>query len=120
MYNVPNLLSDTVYIGEHDEDSKPINTFYKLTKKKKQYSIWILQIQLGNIDTEKTILMPGSKYVTFKSVLAKLHRSLINFMLDVNSKEHNFEEVCPPVRKIWIIEVWSGAGSSYKWWRSSL
>jgi hypothetical protein len=34
MYNGPNLLSDTVHIGEHDKDSKPINTFYKLTKKK--------------------------------------------------------------------------------------
>jgi seryl-tRNA synthetase len=34
MYNGPNLLSDTVHIGEHDKDSKPINTFYKLTKKR--------------------------------------------------------------------------------------
>ena len=27
MYHVPNLLSDTVHIGEHDEDRKPIKHF---------------------------------------------------------------------------------------------
>ena len=118
MYNVLNFLLDIVYIGKHDEDSKPIKYFSKLTKK--QYSIWILYKQLGNINIEKKVLMLGSRYVTFKFALAKLHRFLINFMLDVSSKEHNFEEVCPPIRKIWIIEVWFGAGSSYKWWRSSL
>ena len=48
------------------------------------------------IDYKKAIKISGSRFSILKSDLAKLHRGLINFLLDNNSLEFGFEEYVVP------------------------
>jgi seryl-tRNA synthetase len=51
---------------------------------------------LGVIDFKRAAKMSGSNFVLFKGEGARLERALINFMLDMHTKEHNYQEVFPP------------------------
>ena len=49
------------------------------------------------IDFETSIKLSGSRFVILKSKIALLERALINFMLDVHTKEFNYTEISPPL-----------------------
>lgn len=52
--------------------------------------------QLGGIDFESATKITGSRFVVLKGGIAKLHRALIQFMIDVHTNEHGYEEVYVP------------------------
>ncbi len=52
---------------------------------------------LDIIDFKRAAKLSGSHFVLFKRVGALLERALINFMLDVHTREHGYNEVFPPV-----------------------
>ena len=52
--------------------------------------------KLGLMDFEQTAKMSGSRFVTLKGKIAKLEQALINFMIDLHTKEHGYELVSPP------------------------
>ena len=52
--------------------------------------------QLGGIDFESATKITGSRFVVMKGGIAKLHRALIQFMLDVHTIEHGYQEVYVP------------------------
>ena len=49
------------------------------------------------MDFEQTAKISGARFVTLKGQLAKLERALGQFMLDVQTEEHGFTEVNPPL-----------------------
>ena len=49
------------------------------------------------IDFKRAAKLSGSHFVLFKRAGALLERALINFMLDVHTREHGYNEVFPPV-----------------------
>ncbi len=51
---------------------------------------------LGELDFELAAKITGSRFVVMKNNLAKLHRALIQFMLDVHTTEHAYQEVSVP------------------------
>ena len=51
---------------------------------------------LNGIDMEAASRIAGSRFSVLKSDLAKLHRSLIHFMLDTHINEHYYQEVYVP------------------------
>ncbi len=51
---------------------------------------------LGMMDFEVAAKITGSRFVVMSSVLARLHRALIQFMLDVHTAEHGYEETYVP------------------------
>jgi len=53
--------------------------------------------QRGLIDFERAAKMTGSHFPLFAGAGARLERALINWMLDVHTKEHGYTEVSPPV-----------------------
>ncbi|OGX36883.1 MAG: serine--tRNA ligase [Omnitrophica WOR_2 bacterium RIFCSPHIGHO2_02_FULL_50_17] len=53
--------------------------------------------QLDIIDFKRAAKLSGSHFVLFKRAGALLERALINFMLDVHTREHGYTEVFPPV-----------------------
>ncbi|HEX8233082.1 MAG TPA: serine--tRNA ligase [Caulobacteraceae bacterium] len=52
---------------------------------------------LGLMDFEAAARMSGSRFVVLKGELARLERALGQFMLDLHTREHGYEEVHPPL-----------------------
>ncbi|HEU5181703.1 MAG TPA: serine--tRNA ligase [Candidatus Polarisedimenticolia bacterium] len=51
---------------------------------------------LGILDFERAAKIAGARFCLYKGAGARLERALINFMLDVQTKEHGYTEVLPP------------------------
>ncbi|MCX5750846.1 MAG: serine--tRNA ligase [Candidatus Saganbacteria bacterium] len=53
-------------------------------------------VALGILNFEQGAKVSGARFVNLVGMGAKLERALINFMLDVHTKEHGYTEVMPP------------------------
>ncbi len=53
--------------------------------------------QLGLMDFEVAAKLSGARFVVLKKGLARLERALGQFMLDVHTSEHGYDEVAPPL-----------------------
>jgi seryl-tRNA synthetase len=52
--------------------------------------------KLGGLDFEAATRMSGSRFVVMKAQVARLHRALAQFMLDLHTREHGYTEVYVP------------------------
>jgi seryl-tRNA synthetase len=52
---------------------------------------------LGLMDFEAAARMSGARFVVLKGALARLERALGQFMLDIQTREHGYLEVSPPL-----------------------
>ena len=52
--------------------------------------------ELGILDLERAAKITGARFALYWGLGAKLERALINFMLDVHTREHGYTEVLPP------------------------
>ncbi len=52
---------------------------------------------LGLMDFEAAAKLSGARFVVLKGALARLERALLQFMLDLHTREHGYEEINPPV-----------------------
>src|SRR4051812_41940381 len=57
---------------------------------------WELGPALGILDFERATKMSGSRFSVLMGAGARLERALINFMLDLHTREHGYVEVEPP------------------------
>ena len=57
---------------------------------------WDLGAELGILDLERAAKITGARFAVYWDLGAKLERALINFMLDVHTREHGYTEVLPP------------------------
>ncbi|MGH8504031.1 MAG: serine--tRNA ligase [Gammaproteobacteria bacterium] len=55
-----------------------------------------LGARLDGMDFEAAGKITGSRFVVMRGALARLHRALIQFMLDVHTREHGYDEVYVP------------------------
>ena len=58
---------------------------------------WDLGVALGLIDFERGAKISGSGFIVFRGKGARLVRALMNFMLDLHTSEHGYEEAWVPV-----------------------
>ena len=94
---IPNLPSNDVPIGKNEEDNPVIRTWGE----PKKFSFtpkphWELGEKLELFDFERGAKISGSGFPLYTGRGAKLQRALIQFMLDLHTKEHGYNEVCPP------------------------
>ena len=52
---------------------------------------------LGLMDFDAASKLSGARFVVLKGALARLERALMQFMLDLHTREHGYEEINPPV-----------------------
>ena len=52
---------------------------------------------LGLMDFDAAAKLSGARFVVLKGALARLERALEQFMLDLHTQEHGYEEINPPV-----------------------
>jgi len=57
---------------------------------------WDLGETLGLVDFERGVKMSGTRFYVLKGAGAALHRALINWFVDVGTREHGYTEVYPP------------------------
>ncbi len=57
---------------------------------------WDLGAQLGILDLDRAAKVAGARFAVYWGLGARLERALINFMLDLHTKEHGYQEVLPP------------------------
>ena len=98
LYIMPNLALEDVPIGKDERSNKLISKNGRIKSfsfKTKSHA----EIGLKNnqIDFDTSIKLSGSRFVVLKDKFALLERALINFMLDIHSKEFEYVEVSPPL-----------------------
>lgn len=94
--NLPNLANEAVPVG--DESDNVIQRYWGEPRKFDFEAMphWELANTLDIIDFERGSKIAGSGFILYKGLGARLERSLINWMLDVHTREHNYVEVYPP------------------------
>ena len=57
---------------------------------------WDLGPELGILDFERGAKLAGARFTVSRGAGARLERALINFMLDLHTREHGYVEMLPP------------------------
>jgi len=97
LLNIPNLPHQTVPEGKNSEDNLEIRKFGE--KPKFSFSPqphWEIGKRLGILDFERAAKIVGSRFALYFGAGARLERALINFMLDLHTRERGYQEVIPP------------------------
>ena len=97
LLQMPNLPQPTVPLGTDEKD----NVLVRSWGKPKRFDFepaphWKLGESLGIIDFERGVKLSGTRFYVLKGLGAHLQRALINFMLDLHTTEHGYQEVYPP------------------------
>lgn len=98
LYSLPNVPQADVPIGEDEDDNVEIRRWGEATEPafhpKEHFE---LGENLGLMDFEQSVKISGSRFVVLKGALARLERSLAQFMLDVHTKEFGYTEISAPL-----------------------
>jgi len=94
---LPNLLSDEVPDGLTEDDNQQISVWGDIpTFDFEPLDHTELGEKLGELDFAMSAKLSGSRFVVMRSGIAKMHRALIQLMLDTHSNEHGYEETYVP------------------------
>jgi seryl-tRNA synthetase len=94
---LPNIPHESVPVGKDEIENKEIRKWGEPRQfdfEPKSHDE--IGTQLGIMDFERAAKISGARFVVMKNWGARLERALINFMLDLHTKEHGYEEVFPP------------------------
>jgi seryl-tRNA synthetase len=95
--SIPNILDDSVPEGKDENDNKIVREWGK----KPEFSFepqphYEIGTKLGILDFERGVKLSGARFYIYRGLAAKLERAIINFMLDLHTKEHGYEETFGP------------------------
>ncbi len=94
---IPNLADPDVPVGATDEQNVEVRRMgdpprFDFPPK----AHWDLGPPLGILDLERATKITGSRFPLLAGAGAQMERGLINFMLDIHTKEHGYKEIVPP------------------------
>jgi seryl-tRNA synthetase len=94
---IPNLQDDSVPVGKSEADNVEVRRWgappqFDFTPKPH----WELGEELGVLDLARAAKLTGARFAVYWDMGAKLERALMNFMLDLHTREHGYTEVLPP------------------------
>ena len=94
---LPNLPHESVPVGKSSADNPEVRRWgtppaFDFEAK----SHWEIGPALGILDFERATRMSGARFSVLAGAGARLERALINFMLDVHTREHGYQEMEPP------------------------
>lgn len=94
---LPNKLHRTVPVGKGAEDNQVLRTWGERREFKfKPKEHWELGETLGILDFERAGKVAGARFAFLRAAAARIERGLIQFMMDVHSRDHGYEEMIPP------------------------
>jgi len=94
---IPNVPNESVPVGRSSDDNVEIRRWGQ----PRQFDFepkahWDLGPELRILDLERAAKVTGARFAVYWGIGAKLERALINFMLDLHTREHGYTEVLPP------------------------
>lgn len=95
--SMPNIPHESVPVGKDEQDNQEVRRWGEPTVlgfPAKSHDE--LGEALGQMDFALAAKITGSRFVVMKGQLARLHRALIQFMLDVHTQEHGYQEIYVP------------------------
>jgi seryl-tRNA synthetase len=93
LYDLPNLLDASVPDGGDESANQEVRRWGKpqsfdFTPKD--------HVDLGLLDFEAAAKISGARFVVMRGGLARMHRALIQFMLELHTREHGYTEIYAP------------------------
>jgi seryl-tRNA synthetase len=95
--SIPNICNDDVPKGNDDADNVEIRKWG--TKPEFSFSPkthWEIGEDSGILDFERAAKLSGARFALLKGFASRMERALTNFMLDLHTQKHGYEEVLPP------------------------
>ena len=97
LLEIPNLPHPTVPAGKDASANKVVREWgEKPQLAGKPLDHVVLGEKLKILDLERATKLSGSGFICFTGAGAKLERALINFMIDLHTRDHGYTEVSPP------------------------
>ena len=94
---VPNIPHESVPVGKSAENNVEVRRWGQPpTFNFEPKAHWDLGPELRILDLERAAKITGARFAVYWGMGAKLERALINFFLDVHTREHGYTEVLPP------------------------
>jgi seryl-tRNA synthetase len=97
LLTVPNLPHSSVPVGKDSSDNVEVRRWGEIPKfdfEPKPH--WDIGEELGILDFKSGAKIAGARFTLYWDLGAKLERALINFMLDLHTREQGYREVLPP------------------------
>jgi seryl-tRNA synthetase len=97
MLNIPNVPQADVPVGEGAQDNKEIRRWGE----PRQFDFqpknhWDIGEELEILDFNRAAKIAGARFALYRGQGAQLERALINFMLDLHTRERGYQEMLPP------------------------
>jgi len=97
LLEIPNIPHESVPVGEDEKDNIEISRRGELPKFDfTPLPHWDIGEALDILDFKQGAKVASARFTVLKGMGAQLERALINFMLDLHTKEHNYKEIFPP------------------------
>lgn len=95
--NIPNIPDDSVPDGKDENDNVEISRFG--TPRTFDFPVQdhvALGERFGGLDFAAGVKLTGARFVVMKSQIARLHRAITQFMLDLHTEQHGYAEIYVP------------------------
>ena len=94
---IPNLPDDDVPVGESEDDNVEVHAVGEIPTFSFEARDHVdLGAGLAGMDFEAAAKLTGARFVTMSGPVARLHRALAQFMLDLHTREHGYTETQVP------------------------
>ena len=95
--NIPNIPADEVPLGKDDSENLEVSRWGEPRKFDFEVKDHVaLGENLEGLDFASAVKLTGSRFVVMKGQIAKLHRALAQFMLDLHTEQHGYTEAYVP------------------------
>lgn len=96
--SVPNLPDASAPIGKDESENVEVRRWGTI----KEYGFEVkdhveLGETLGGLDFKSAVKITGSRFIIMKGQIARMHRALAQFMLDLHTTEHGYTETYVPL-----------------------
>lgn len=97
LLEIPNMVDDSVPVGPDEESNVEIRKWGEPRDFDfEPQAHWDLGEKLNILDFERGAKISAARFTVLKNFGARLERALTNFMLDIHTKEHGYQEIFPP------------------------
>jgi seryl-tRNA synthetase len=97
LMGLPNLPHASVPLGRDSSENPVIKTWGEPSRFDfEPKAHWDIGAHLKVLDLERAAKITGARFPLYFDAGARLERALVNFMLDVHTREHGYREILPP------------------------
>jgi seryl-tRNA synthetase len=96
LLRIANLPHESVPIGKDAAANRVVHSWGEKPQLSKPADHVALGAKLHLLDMERAAKLSGSGFICFTGAGARLERALINFMIDLHTREHGYTEIGPP------------------------